>query len=326
MFTTFIKNMATIRNKDLIQSYIITTAKYNFSVYEKRIIYRIIENLQCILEGKQLNQKYKIDETVFGDYKFQIPVSAFLKDEYDTNYKEVKKAFLSLRNKIIEYEDEKIWRPIGIVEKPKIDKYNSLITFELDRLIYSALLDFSKGYRKLELKTAMQFDSVYAMRFYELMSGQKTPLCYSIDQLKEMFQIVDKYDRVNDLKKYVLDIAKRELDKCSPYTFNYEMNKTGRKFTSVTFYPKQQPQFRDTDLEKHELQKQVSLSWDLPKEITDYLIHNFDFTKEGIKNNLDLFKKSHKQIDIIGFLSALKGKVRASKNPQGYIIGALKKL
>jgi len=33
--------MAIINNKDLIQSYIITTAKYDFSVPEKRIIYRI---------------------------------------------------------------------------------------------------------------------------------------------------------------------------------------------------------------------------------------------------------------------------------------------
>jgi len=92
--------MASIRNKDLIQSYIITTAKYDFSVYEKRIIYRIIENLQYVIQGKQLNQKYKIDETLFGDYKFQMPISAFLKDGDNTNYKEVKKAFLSLRNKV----------------------------------------------------------------------------------------------------------------------------------------------------------------------------------------------------------------------------------
>jgi len=104
------------------------------------------------------------------------------------------------------------------------------------------------------------------------------------------------------------------------------MNKTGRKFTSVTFYPKQQPQFRDDSLEKHELQKQVSLSWDLPKEITDYLIHNFEFTKDGIKNNLDLFKQAHEQIDLVSFLASIKGKVRTSANPQGYIIGAIRKI
>jgi len=171
----------------------------------------------------------------------------------------------------------------------------------------------------------MEFESVYAMRFYELLSGQKKPLTYSIDSLKEMFGISDKYKLVGHFKVKVLDMAKKELDKCSPYTFDYEMNKTGRSFTSVTLYPKFQPQFRDDTLEKHELQKQVSLSWDLPKEITDYLIHNFEFTKDGIKNNIDLFKHAYEELDLISFLAAIKGKVRVSKNPQGYIIGAIKK-
>lgn len=318
--------MATINNKDLLQSYVLTTAKYDFSIYEKRIIYRIIEVLQCQTEGKKLNKKYNVDIDLFGDAHISIPISAFLKDEKDKHYTEIKKALMGLESKRLTYEDDETWQIIRLIEKPRINKYESFVVFRLDSMIYHAFLDFSKGYRKYELKTAMQFDSIYAMRFYEILSGQKKPLCYSIDQLKEMFQISDKYDRVNDFKKYVLDIARRELDKCSPYTFNYEMNKTGRKYTSVTFFPKFQPKFRDPDLEKKNLQKQVSLSWDLPKNVIDYLIHNFDFTKDGIKHNLDLFKEVHKQLDLISFLASIKGKVRTSKNPQGYIIGAMKKI
>jgi len=126
----------------------------------------------------------------------------------------------------------------------------------------------------------MQFESVYAMRFYELMSNQKTPLTYSIEDLKGMFQISDKYRKINDFIKRVIDPAKNELDRCSPYTFDYKMNKTGRSFTSVTLYPKFQPQFRDELLETKNLQKQISLSWDLPKNVVDYLKHNFEFTTE----------------------------------------------
>lgn len=39
------------------------------------------------------------------------------------------------------------------------------------------------------------------MRFYELLSGQKIPIRYSIDHLKKIFQINAKNERVNDLKK-----------------------------------------------------------------------------------------------------------------------------
>lgn len=103
------------------------------------------------------------------------------------------------------------------------------------------------------------------------------------------------------------------------------MNKTGRAFTSVTFYPKYQDRFRDPELEKHNLQKQVSLSWDLPKSVVDYLKHNFEFTTDGIKNNIDLLKQANEELDLISFLAAIKGKVRTSKNPQGYIIGSIRK-
>lgn len=33
-------------NKDVFQSYVLTTAKYDFSVYEKRIMYRLVEMAQ----------------------------------------------------------------------------------------------------------------------------------------------------------------------------------------------------------------------------------------------------------------------------------------
>ena len=43
-----------ITNKDVIQSYLMTVSKYNFSVYEKRIVYRLVEAMQCEIEGKKL--------------------------------------------------------------------------------------------------------------------------------------------------------------------------------------------------------------------------------------------------------------------------------
>jgi len=317
--------MAKVSNKDVLQSYIITTAKYGFSVYEKRILYRIIETLQGNIEGLKLNSKHSLKIDLFGDAVLTMPISAFLKDEEDKNHTQVKKAFTDLESKKITYEDERIWQIMRIVQAPKFHKYDSFVEFRLDKKIYEAFLDFSKGYRKYELTTAMQFDSVYAMRFYELMSGQKTPLTYSIDNLKEMFEITDKYDRVNDLKKRVLDVAKKELDKCSPYTFDYQMNKTGRAFTSVTLYPKYQPQFRDVELDKKDLQKQISPAWDLPKNVIDYLKNNFEIDTKGIKQNIDLFKLANDKIDLIQFMANVKPRANRAKNPIGYLINAIKK-
>lgn len=319
------RGTSVLSNKDVIQSYIITSARYDFSVYEKRILYRIIEANQEMLQDKKLSNKYHINTDLFDAKIYQMPISCFLNGEEDKNHKRIKTAFKSLEDKSFIYEDDDIITSIRLVRKFEINKRSGYVKFSLDAPIHSALVDFSKGYKKYELKTAMQFESVYAMRFYELLSNQKTPLTYSIEYIKELFGLTDKYKKVNDFIRFVIETAKKELDKCSPYTFDYEIKKVGRSFNSITFYPKYQAQFRDADLEKHDLQKQVSLSWDLPKNVTDYLKHNFEFTTDGIKNNLDLLKQANEELDLISFLAAIKGKVRTSKNPQGYVIGAIKK-
>ena len=163
------------------------------------------------------------------------------------------------------------------------------------------------------------------MRFYELLSNQKSPLTYSVIQLKEMFCVADKYERINDFIRYVVEAAKKELDEVSPYTFEYTPVKSGRKITAIKFYPVYQPEHRDSDLEKHDLQKQVSLSWSLSSEVRNYLKNSIGYSDKEIKNNLDLFVSAQNLLtDFLGELAILKGKSREKKNPKGYIINAIK--
>src|SRR5690606_33474028 len=202
-----------INNKDLIQSYIITSAKYDYSVYEKRILYRLIEFFQSLTKGEKLNHKVHLTKDLFDVSIITMPIAMFLNGEEDKNHSRVKEAIRSLENKKFEYEDDRTWEIIRIISEPKIDKYKEFVTFRINPKVVQAFLDFSKGFSKYELATAMQFESVYAMRFYELLSGQKTPITYSIENLKIMFQIQDKYAKVNDFFRKVIEPAKKELDK-----------------------------------------------------------------------------------------------------------------
>ena len=57
-----------INKKQVVQSYILTTAKYDFSPYKKRIMYRLIELAQKEIEG------IKLKDTLL---KFPPPIFAF---------------------------------------------------------------------------------------------------------------------------------------------------------------------------------------------------------------------------------------------------------
>ena len=227
-------------NKAVFQSYIWTCAKYDFSPYEKRIIYRLIEFAQRWLEGIKIkDHMHKIEPSDCG-VNITMPVASILRDEDDHNYAKAKAAFTSLSKKGAEYEDDKIWFYTAIIEHPKIEKGTGIATFHVYDPIWRAALDFTKGFKKYELITAMKFKSVYAMRFYELMSGQTQPLFVSLegsDGLRERFCLQGKYERVNDFKRYVIDAAKKELDESSPYSFVAKEEKEGKKVIGWTLFP-----------------------------------------------------------------------------------------
>ena len=316
-----------ISNKDLIQSYIVTSAKYDYSVYEKRILYRLIEMFQGLTKGIKLNEKIKLQQDLFDVRIVTMPIALFLNGEDDKNYARIKSAISSLEDKSFTYEDDKTWEVIRIISEPKIDKYSESVRFRINPKVVSAFLDFSKGFSKYELVTAMQFESVYAMRFYELLSEQKQPITYSIENLKIMFKIEGKYKLTADFIRYVIDPAKKELDKNSPYSFEYKPLKTGRKITAIKFYPVYQPQNRDNSIEGRKLQKRTSLNWDLDKIIINYLKENYIFSEEEIKNNRELFTaaQNKKDFDLLYFLSEQKRNAASKKNPKGWIVNAIKK-
>ena len=321
-----------VKNKEVIQSYIFTTAKYDFDVYEKRILYRIVERLQHLIGGKELKYKYPVQEGLFGEKTFTFDVADFLNGEESKNHTRIKKALASLRNKTFEYDDGKVWEYLGIIETPSIKYYQKTVSFKVTPRVYEAFLNFSKGYKKFELELSMKFESVYAMRFYELFNGQKKPLTYTIPDLKKMFGLEDKYNGkygVSDFIKRVITPAKHELDKHSPVSFNFkykdkELKRAG-KIHNILFIPYEIPKNKIFEFKKKQLQKQTSLRWDLDSKLIEALKRDFDFLDSELKNNIELLKQGAKLVYFSDFYSLIKAKSRTAKNPKGYFINSLKK-
>ena len=86
-----------------------------------------------------------------------MPIACLLNGEEDKNYARVKEALQSLQRKIFEYEDDEIWQSISIIALPYIRKRSSVLSFQVHPRVWDCILDFSKGYRKYELKAAMSF-------------------------------------------------------------------------------------------------------------------------------------------------------------------------
>lgn len=98
---------------------------------------------------------------------------------------------------------------------------------------------------KLFLDDMAKFSSVYSWRIYQLMMRyQSTGYAkISLDELRFMLALHDKYPLTADLKRWVIDTATDEINEKSPYKVKYDLLKKGRKYThlELKFKEKEQP-------------------------------------------------------------------------------------
>lgn len=304
-------------SRDIVQSYIITTAKYKFTPTEKRIMYRIIEAGQDLLEGRKLRGHIKIQSTLYKDKDVYMKYSDV---NAENNPRLVRKALLALLEKKVVWDNAK-GGGCTLIERPEWDEQRGWFSCRVHPKIWDAmLLQLKKGFRKYQLAIAMSFSSVYSMRLYELISGQKSPLSYKITDLKAMLGLEQKYKRLYDFQKRVLDVAKVELDKVADYGFDYTIK--GKKDPVITFLP--YSMHRGSNAELNRVKREMHSSWFLPSHIISYLKQK-GFTEKEIKTHLELFSEVCTTLDDpLITIAEVTANSRDKHNPKGYVINALK--
>lgn len=313
-------------SKIVLQGYDLTTAHYKVGLYQKRMMMALVEAAQAHLEGETHVAGRAISLKPGYNPVITVGMDIILQEEGSKNTGAVKKEAHEFVKKAIEYTDpDGNWTVFSPIIAVQIPRYAATLEIQVNDLFWNAILNFKRGYRKLDLNKAIALKSVYAIRFYELMSGKKDPITYSIIELKTMFCIKDKYKQVNDFIRKVIEPAKRELDMSAPYSFNFEAVKDGRKIVGFRFTPLHYPQHEASDAEKKELQRRLNLSWDIrDRHVRDYLMNSIGFTEVEIKNNLEVFRRASELLpDILNELAILKGKSRDKSNPKGWIIRSL---
>lgn len=322
-------------SKEVVESYVFSTVRHDFGIYSERLLLRLVELAQREIKGLDFKGgtsigKVKVGE--WGDAEITIPVKDVLSGEDDKNYAKAKEAVRNLMGKFLEYEDDKKYRATHILNDVDVDKVSGKMIIQVNRNIWNAMLDFSKGFRKYELETAVKLHGKYSLRIYKLVSKQTEPISYSIEDLRKMWGLVDKYKKVDDFIKNTIAVAKRELDAVSPYSFEYaltaaksaEVNK-GRKgrpaITSVTFFPKRLTRNDTSDA----VRRMVDPSMMLDRELTQMLRNKFGFDWGGIKANITLFDYAQKEFDLLSFLDYIAPKALRAENIQGYVINSIKK-
>lgn len=347
------KEVNLTKSKEIIESYMFATSKRNFSIYSERLLLKIVEVAQCQLAGASFRDGTDIGQVSInglGDAQIEIPIRSLLGGESNTNYTQAKDAIVELMRSPSFIERPKIRggkQVVGPDGKPEYEMEGFQILnncevnvkpgvaiLSVNSRTWQSILDFSKGFRKFDLNAALKLKKSCSLRLFNLLSNQEYPITFSIAQLREMWSLEDKYADNGDFIRRTIDPAKAELDEKAPWTFEYKRNfaesaevnkgRRGKKaITSITFIPVR----KVSAMSSSSLAKQVSSPLDyMDREAYNMLLYKFEFTVQGLKNNILTFDAAHRVgVDLNEFLRSIAPRALRATNIAGYVIKALNK-
>ena len=211
-----------VKHNDLVQK-----ARFQLSLQEQKTILFMISKLK--------------PETI--DFEHQnFSIIEFCKVcgiDYDNgkNYKNVKDTIKSLADKSIWLKlDKDSETLIRWINKATINKKSGFIKIKLDDDMKPFLLQLQQNFTSYELLYTLAMRSQYSVRLYELFKSHEwRGRCkFDIDELKKVL-FAENYKRFPDFKRYVLDIAIREINDFTDIAIDYDIIKVGRRYGGIEF-------------------------------------------------------------------------------------------
>jgi plasmid replication initiation protein len=168
------------------------------------------------------------------------------------------------------------------------------------RLIFSPAIvplitRLEEQFTKYEIQQISNLSSAYAVRLYEILiawrSTGQTPLIDLHDFRNKIGVLDTEYKRMYDFKKYVLDIALKQVNQHTDITVKVEQHKTGRSITGFSF-----PNFKQKKLAT----KSMAEKKDEPIVLTDAQRYLFASKLSGLPEmgELSLGTESYEQFAV----------------------------
>ena len=254
----------------IVKDNALINASYNLDLVEQRLI--LLAIIEARESGKGINANDPL--TVHAEsYINQFGVhrnTAYqaLKDACDSLFaRQFSYQSLSEKGNVINHKSR--W----VSEVAYIDN-EAVVRLIFSRAIVPLITRLEEQFTKYEIQQISNLTSAYAVRLYEILiawrSTGKTPIINMHDFRQKIGVLDPEYKRMYDFKKYVLDIALKQVNEHTDITAKVEQHKTGRSITGFSFNFKQKKSAAKSLENKRDLD-----TIDLFSKMTDKQCHLF---------------------------------------------------
>lgn len=207
----------------VVKSYGLVNAKFKLTAAEANFIYILMEKIhQDDEEFKFYEMSKKEIENILGCKQ---------------NYVQLDLLTDKLMEKVLRIDTEKGWEKYTWFSSMKYVKNAGIIKVKISEDLKPHLLNLKDRFVPCELEYLLSFKSIYSKRTYELLIEYKKigTRTIKVEDMQEMFQVPKSLLVFADFKRYVLEVALKEINEKTDLNFSYTPIKLGRKVDRIQF-------------------------------------------------------------------------------------------
>ena len=296
-----------LKNNLIVKSNQVIEASYTLTTIEQRLILSAIAQVP---KGEEISDDVLYPLTTKNLVK--------LGGDGKASHKEFKDAVNRLYERSIVLRDGDESDSFRWIQE-KVFKESAVAFIRFSKPILPFLSNLKAEFTKYLESDIVGMSSPYSIRFYELIMQYRSVghREISLENLRWMFQLQNKYPVWADLKKRVIEQAIKEINEHSPYNLTIEPKRTGRKITSIVL------KFQDKKVLKTPRESSNNPLFDTQR--------NRDFSSPDIQTFSDALKQSktsdlgHRASKITGLIMS-NGLADRFKQSDESIIGMMKRI
>lgn len=292
-------------NKLIYQHNVITSGRYDYSAVMLDILFMVLSSLEV---GKlEYNIHVQDIEEITGR---------------KWNLKQLREATESIGSRMFEIETKEKITQLWLFSSVDYLIGTGSFNVEINQKAIPYFFELKNNFTSLQLKSVLNCSSKYAKRLYGIACqwrsvGSKR---FEIVELKKMLGLIDKkgneqFTEITAFKKYVLEIAKKQINENTDIEIDFELKKRGRSFHWVTLHINSQ-KFKQLEIE---FDKSI-----IVQKFKSKVLH-YGFTDE----QAELIAKNEKEKDFDILITEINEKVRQRKlkidKSIAYLVGIYQK-
>jgi len=222
-------------NKEIIvKSNDLVGASYTLTLHEQRLILAALA---------QIDSKTELDPLHLYEVK-AVEINDLLKSK--TIYEAIKTAVDKLYERSITVIDTETGNKAKFrwISRAEYLKGEGTVRIRFTPEITPFISDLKKRFTQYKYAYVKYFKSSYTIRIYEMcLQWQSTGFFeIGVDELREKFELQDKYKTTAELRRKTIDVAMREINKYSDIEIKFGQRKTGRAISHFQFSFKKKEQ------------------------------------------------------------------------------------